>query len=58
MLEVNCLFASDPVWPPCLCSLSMSMQALTNTLSHSIMVSNGVRADGAARPAQQTAAAE
>lgn len=28
--------------------------ALTRTLSHSIMASNRVEADGAARPAQQT----
>lgn len=55
-LEVRCLCASDPVRPPWICSLSMSMQALTHTLSHSIMVSNGVGADGVARPAQQTAA--
>lgn len=40
--------------PPSFCSLTMHMQALTHTLSHSIMASNRVQADGAAGPAQQT----
>lgn len=41
--------------PPCFYSLTVHMRALTNRLSHSIMASNRVKAEGAARPAQQTA---
>lgn len=38
-----------------LCHHPPSLSSLTNTLSHSIMASNRVKADGAAGPAQQTA---
>lgn len=54
ILYIQCITLTLPAPTLHLYSLTMHMQALTHTLSYSIMASNRVWADGATGPAQQT----